>query len=88
MMSVVSEIPAFKLKLDSNTLPLVGVHLTFCLAIWVPSLNSFNMVPQFTSHHPKEEYDALFIHRLVPEPPEVDWVPVSGAVIKFGVLSI
>src|SRR5713101_3970337 len=83
--AVVSEIPALELELDSYPLPLARIYLTLCLAIRVTGLNGFNVIPQFTSDHAEEEHNALLVDWLMTEPTEVDRVPVSRAVLKFGV---
>jgi hypothetical protein len=84
-MAVVSEVPTLKFKLDSHPLPLSSVYLTLCLAIRVPSLNGFNVIPQFTSDHAKEEYNTLLVDWLMTKPTEVNRVPVRRAAIESGV---
>ena len=81
---MISEIPTFEFELDSHPLPLARIHLALRLAIGVPGLYGFNVIPHFASDHSEEEDDALLVDRLMPEPTEVNRIPVRRAAIKFG----
>lgn len=62
---MVSEVPALEFELDADPLPLPRVHLPLRLAIRKPSLNGFDVIPQFTGNHAEEKDDALLVDRLV-----------------------
>ena len=63
--AVVSEVPALKLKLDSDPLPFACIYLTLCLAIWESRLNCFNVITQLTGNHPEEKHNALLVYRFM-----------------------
>ena len=77
---MISKVPAFEFKLDSNALPLASVHLTLRLAIWESGLNRLDMVPKLTGDHPEEEHDALLVDGLMAQPAKVDRVAVTVSV--------
>jgi hypothetical protein len=52
-MTMVTEVSAFKLKLDPHSLPLAWADLTLCFTVWKSSLNSFYHIAKFSGNHPK-----------------------------------
>lgn len=82
---MVAEIPTLEFEFDPNPLPLARVYLTFCFAIRVPRLNSFDVVAEFARDHPEEEHDPLLVDRLMSESTKVDGVSIGRAVREFGV---
>ncbi|MFZ3114769.1 MAG: hypothetical protein WA133_07135 [Syntrophales bacterium] len=79
---MVSKIPALKLELNFNSLPLPRGDLTFGLTIRVAGLNGLDVVTEFSRHNPKQEDNAAFVYRFMPEPAEVYGISIGGTAIQ------
>ena len=85
---MVAEIAALKLKLDSHPLPFTGADLSLRLAIGKAGLNRLYEIPKLTGNHAEQEDHSALVYRLVAKPPEVDGVPVGGAINQLCVLEL
>jgi hypothetical protein len=86
--AVVAEIAALKFKFEVDALPALRSDLTLGFAVREAGLHGFDGVAEFFGDQAEEQYDALFVDRLVAEAAEihglaVGWAVVQGRIAKF-----
>lgn len=79
-MAVVVEILALKLKFDRHPLPSAGDDLSPGLAIGKFLLNCLDHEAEIFCQHSEEDHDAVFVHRFIPKPLQVDGITVGRPV--------
>src|SRR3990172_5364150 len=84
-MTVVTEVATLVLELDAHPLPLTSFNLQLCLAVGESCLNGLHEIPELARNHAEQEDAPVLVDRFVSQATEVDWIAVSGSILKFRV---
>jgi len=76
----VAEVPTFKLKLDSNSLPFSWINLPLCLAVGITALNGFDQTAKFPRDHAKQDDHAVLVDGFMAQAAKVDWIAVGWTI--------
>jgi len=86
--AVVAEIAALKFEFEVDALPALGTDLALGFAVREAGLHGLDGVAEFFGDHAEEQYDTLFVDRLMTKATEihglaVGWAAFQGRVAKF-----